>query len=63
MTDVRARPDAVFAIEQLDPRTRIVSACAIVLGAVASLAGCIAGFVAQHALALVLQRALDELPA
>ena len=53
MTDVRARPDAVFAIEQLDPRTRIVSACAIVLGAVAmqTLAGQIAILASAAALA------------
>ena len=34
MTDVRARLDTYVTIEQFDPRTRIVSACAIVLGAV-----------------------------
>jgi cobalt/nickel transport system permease protein len=35
MSLVRTDESAFFAIEQLDPRTRILSACAIVLGAVA----------------------------
>ncbi len=53
MTDVRARLDTFFSIEQLDPRTRIVSACAIVLGAVAmqTMAGQLAMLACAAALA------------
>jgi cobalt/nickel transport system permease protein len=54
MSFARTREDAFFALEQLDPRTRILGACAIVLGAVAmqSHAGQIAMLVAALGLAL-----------
>lgn len=55
MSLARTGDDAFFAIEQLDPRTRILAACAIVLGAVAmqTQAGQIAMLLGAAALAAI----------
>lgn len=65
MSLARTRDDTIFAIEQLDPRTRILSGCLFVLGAVAmhslaAQAAMIAAALALAALADVRLKALGH---